>query len=345
MKKTIRILLVIFTVTFLAPHFSDNTKEKMKGLIRNDNFNYNKVISNTKEPSINSKDNKLLAFIDTKSILKSKENKYFSIIDDKMSYFANTIKDSLNSGIEKDNTQKDEKNNKNKVFVGQKETKEPKQVEPKTAELTQVEDTKILSNKTSKTLDEIDRDMKYNHRTLYTSDSVRQSMKTEIYEQIGKKNIKTLNRKLSATYYVLTQVLDNDKYKQLINKENENWDSYTETNLYNSIDYLKEAIEIAKNSILRNDLKRAYDLCVYGINDNDVIALIDARRIIGDIESHIFSSPSKTGVLSLVESSKEQTPDLYYGASELLESEDYHLIGVYRYNIEDINKDNLQTAK
>lgn len=45
------------------------------------------------------------------------------------------------------------------------------------------------------------------------------------------------------------------------------------------------------NQEFKNDINRINNLCLYGLENRDVVELIDARRIIRDIKYHAFEVP------------------------------------------------------
>ena len=70
---------------------------------------------------------------------------------------------------------------------------------------------------------------------------------------------------------------------------------------------------------------------VDGLENIDIIALIDARRIMRDIKYHIFEVPYFKEGDAIVEINEEDY-SIYYGASEVLEGDRYKTMGIYRYN-------------
>ena len=63
-------------------------------------------------------------------------------------------------------------------------------------------------------------------------------------------------------------------------------------------------------------------MCLYGLENRDIIALIDARRIMRDIKYHIFEVPYFKEGDAIVEINEEDY-SIYYGASEVLEGDRY----------------------
>ena len=56
-------------------------------------------------------------------------------------------------------------------------------------------------------------------------------------------------------------------------------------------------------------------MCLYGLENRDIIALIDARRIMRDIKYHIFEVPYFKEGDAIVEINEEDY-SIYYGASD-----------------------------
>ena len=98
--------------------------------------------------------------------------------------------------------------------------------------------------------------------------------------------------------------------------------------IVNTIRYISNTV---KNQTFKSDLNRIEALCLYGLENRDIIALIDARRITRDIQYHIFEVPYFKEGDAIVEINEEDY-SIYYGASEVLEGDRYKTIGIYRYN-------------
>ena len=121
-----------------------------------------------------------------------------------------------------------------------------------------------------------------------------------------------------------------DRYKELFDKENNRWDAYDNNDLYGIVNTIRYISNSVKNQAFKNDLNRIEELCSYGLEYRDIIALIDARRIMRDIQYHIFEVPYFKEGDAIVEINEEDY-SIYYGASEVLEGDRYKTIGIYRY--------------
>lgn len=159
------------------------------------------------------------------------------------------------------------------------------------------------------------------------SDEERYDLRTDIFYNLNQDQV----LKFDDCYSVLSQVIFDDRYKELFDKENNRWDAYDNNDLYGIVSTIKYVSNSVKNQALKNDLNRIETLCLYGLENRDVIALIDARRIMRDIKYHIFEVPYFKEGDALVEINEEDY-SIYYGASEVLEGDGYKTIGIYRYN-------------
>lgn len=137
--------------------------------------------------------------------------------------------------------------------------------------------------------------------------------------------------KFGDCYTALNQVIFDDRYKELFDKENNCWDAYDNNDLYGIVNTIRYISNSVKNQAFKNDLNRIEALCLYGLENRDIIALIDARRITRDIQYHIFEVPYFKEGDAIVEINEEDY-SIYYGASEVLEGDRYKTIGIYRYN-------------
>ena len=139
------------------------------------------------------------------------------------------------------------------------------------------------------------------------SDEERYDLRTDIFFNLNQEQV----LKFGDCYTALNQVIFDDRYKELFDKANNRWDAYDNNDLYGIVNTIEE-------------------LCSYGLEYRDIIALIDARRIMRDIQYHIFEVPYFKEGDAIVEINEEDY-SIYYGASEVLEGDRYKTIGIYRY--------------
>lgn len=190
----------------------------------------------------------------------------------------------------------------------------------------------IIANNISNTNDEIIKIIESTtSNPIKTTKEERYELREKIYSEIGGEYTSEFISKINSSLEALTNTLVDDRYKELFDKNNNSWDTYDENGLYGVakyMDYLEVNID---NKELKNDLKRVEMLCSYGLNNRDVVAIIDARRILRDISYHLMSVPyfkEEDEVVYI----NEDDYKTYYGASEVLEGSNYKLIGEYEYS-------------
>lgn len=159
------------------------------------------------------------------------------------------------------------------------------------------------------------------------SDEERYNLRTDLFHNLSQDQ----TSKFANCYNALSQVILDDRYKELFDKENNRWDAYDKNDLYGIVNAIRYVSNSVKNQAFKNDLNRIKELCLYGLENRDIIALIDARRIMRDIEYHIFEVPYFKEGDAIVEINEEDY-SIYYGASEVLEGDRHKTIGLYRYN-------------
>mgnify|MGYP004718513133 FL=1 len=158
------------------------------------------------------------------------------------------------------------------------------------------------------------------------SDEERYDLRTDIFFNLNQEQV----LKFGDCYTALNQVIFDDRYKELFDKANNRWDAYDNNDLYGIVNTIRYISNSVKNQAFKNDLNRIEELCSYGLEYRDIIALIDARRIMRDIQYHIFEVPYFKEGDAIVEINEEDY-SIYYGASEVLEGDRYKTIGIYRY--------------
>lgn len=159
------------------------------------------------------------------------------------------------------------------------------------------------------------------------SDEERYDLRADIFSNLNQDQV----LKFGDCYSALNQVILDDRYKELFDKENNRWNAYDNNDLYGIVNTIRYVSNSVKNQAFKNDLNRIEALCLYGLENRDIIALIDARRIMRDIEYHLFGVPYFKEGDAIVEINEEDY-SIYYGASEVLEGDRHKTVGLYRYN-------------
>lgn len=195
----------------------------------------------------------------------------------------------------------------------------------------------IIANAHSKTTKElIDIIEATTTEDISMSKEERYELKKQIYLDFEDETIIGYINDISGAYTMLTSIIENDKYKELFDKSNPRWDYYEDNKLFGIPVSMENICSVIDNNELKNDLNRVKKLCSYGIENRDIIALIDARRIVRDIEVHLISVPGIEDTEEFLDrkenSYSENDYNIYYGASEILEGDTYNTVGLYKYN-------------
>ena len=139
------------------------------------------------------------------------------------------------------------------------------------------------------------------------SDEERYDLRTDIFFNLNQEQV----LKFGDCYTALNQVIFDDRYKELFDKANNRWDAYDNNDLYGIVNTIRYISNSVKNQAFKNDLNRIEELCSYGLEYRDIIALIDARRIMRDIQYHIFEVPYFKEGDAIVEINEEDY-SIYY---------------------------------
>lgn len=125
----------------------------------------------------------------------------------------------------------------------------------------------------------------------------RHELRTSIYNTIGEKSHE-LSNSLNKCKILLSNIVVDDRYLELLDKEHKRWAAYSNNDFFGIQKYIEGAISYIpqNNTDLIDDLWLVVDLCDRAINERDVASIIDARRILYDIEVHLFRVPTDENV-------------------------------------------------
>ena len=188
------------------------------------------------------------------------------------------------------------------------------QLEPKNNEIKEI--TANLNLKTSEELIKIIESEP--NKNISMSSQERSNLKDELYLNYTCETTASAMSDISSTYMMLSSIVANNKYEELFDKNNQRWDIYDDNNLFGISVCMDSASLDLNNEKLKNDLNRVKELCDYGLKSRDIISIIDAYRIISDIDNYIINTQNNN--------------NKYYGSTEILEGNEYNLIGIYKYN-------------
>ena len=166
------------------------------------------------------------------------------------------------------------------------------------------------------------------NKNISMSSQERSNLKDELYLNYTCETTASAMSDISSTYMMLSSIVANNKYEELFDKNNQRWDIYDDNNLFGISVCMDSASLDLNNEKLKNDLNRVKELCDYSLKSRDIIAIIDAYRIVSDIDNYIINNKN----LKVEETQDNDTNyNRYYGATEILEGNNYNLIGIYEY--------------
>ena len=186
------------------------------------------------------------------------------------------------------------------------------QLEPKNNEIKEI--TANLNLKTSEELIKIIESEP--NKNILLSTQERGNLKDELYLNYTCETTASAMSDISSTYMMLSSIVANNKYEELFDKNNQRWDIYDDNNLFGISVCMDSASLDLNNEKIKNDLNRVKELCDYGLKSRDIISIIDAYRIISDIDNYIINTQNNNNE--------------YYGSTEILEGNEYNLIGRYK---------------
>lgn len=157
----------------------------------------------------------------------------------------------------------------------------------------------------------------------------RYNLRNELRQGLSEEEMYKLSSTINDLSQLLTGTVADDLYKNLINKSDPKWDALEVSNCY----YAREKLESVKHlaSIhqpLLDDLDTVIKLCEEGVEQRDILKIVDARRILYDISNHLFRVPfeSPGQIASGGTINYGDIHDVYFKASKTLEGS-LNLIG------------------
>lgn len=146
----------------------------------------------------------------------------------------------------------------------------------------------------------------------------RYKLREELYWSLSEEGIGELGDTIMDLSLLLTGTVADDLYKNLINKSDPKWDALEVSNCY----YTREKLEtithlVSDHQPLLDDLNIVIKLCEEGVEQRDILKIVDAHRILYDISNHLFQVPF-TGPAEITVNYGD-IHDMYFKASKTLE--------------------------
>ncbi|GGN60997.1 MULTISPECIES: hypothetical protein [Oceanobacillus] len=142
----------------------------------------------------------------------------------------------------------------------------------------------------------------------------RYKIREELYQSLSEEEMDKMSDTIIDLSLLLTGTVANDLYKNLINPSDSKWDALEVSNCY----YTREKLETITHQVsdhqpLLDDLNMVIKLCEEGVEQRDVLKIVDAHRILYDISHHLFQDGG------IFVNDGDIIHDMYFKASKTLE--------------------------
>lgn len=119
----------------------------------------------------------------------------------------------------------------------------------------------------------------------------RYNLRNELYQSLTDGEIGKLSDTIINLSLLLTGTVADDLYKNLINTSDPKWETLEESNCYYASEKIENIKHLISNQLLIDDLNIVIKLCEDGVNEKDILQIVDAHRILSDIYRHLLLVP------------------------------------------------------
>lgn len=119
----------------------------------------------------------------------------------------------------------------------------------------------------------------------------RYDLRTEIYSNIPEGKIGNFSHAIQSSAMQLYGIVSDNRYVELIDKENARWEAYENNNLFGVTDVLTGVEGYVNYQPLLEDITVVKRLCNEGIKERNILKIIDANRILQDLSRHFIRVP------------------------------------------------------
>ena len=119
----------------------------------------------------------------------------------------------------------------------------------------------------------------------------RYDLRTEIYSKIPEDKIHNFSYAIQSSALQLYGIVCDDRYIELIDKNHPRWDAYDKNNLFGVGTVLSGVEQYVNYKPLQEDIDAVKKLCNEGLEERNILKIIDANRILQDLSRHLISVP------------------------------------------------------
>ncbi|WP_409270320.1 signal peptidase I [Neobacillus sp. SCS-31] len=145
----------------------------------------------------------------------------------------------------------------------------------------------------------------------------RYHLRQQIYKNLTLEEIAIVNEQIGTSSLLLTGIVADDLYKNLINQKDKKWTVLEVSDCYHVPEKLANAAKYVDYLPLLDDLNTVMKLCKEGVAERNVLKLIDAKRILQDVANHLIDVPYTGAGEGEVDYGEKH--DQYFKASKALE--------------------------
>ncbi|WP_373000690.1 M56 family metallopeptidase [Lutispora sp.] len=145
----------------------------------------------------------------------------------------------------------------------------------------------------------------------------RYDLRTKIYGEMPRDKVQNFTYAIESSAAQLAGIVTDNRYVDLVDKDHPRWDAYDKNNLFGVADVLSGIEKYIEYPPLFDDINTAKTLCVEGMEERNILKIIDANRILQDLSRHFIRVPYRGEGEEKVDYG--DIHDLYFKATKTLE--------------------------
>ncbi len=116
-------------------------------------------------------------------------------------------------------------------------------------------------------------------------------LRKEIYGEIPQDKVHNFIFAIESSATQLSGIVTDNWYLDLVDKDHPRWDAYDKNNLFGVADVLAGIEIYIEYPPLLDDIDTAKTLCIEGLEERNILKIIDANRILQDLSRHFIHVP------------------------------------------------------
>lgn len=116
-------------------------------------------------------------------------------------------------------------------------------------------------------------------------------LRKEIYGEIPQDKVHNFIFAIESSATQLSGIVTDNRYLDLVDKDHPRWDAYDKNNLFGVADVLAGIEIYIEYPPLLDDIDTAKTLCIEGLEERNILKIIDANRILQDLSRHFIHVP------------------------------------------------------